>query len=107
MGVEYMESLDDKVYLFGDLNIPEVCWKKSNIEGYTTHKSTKQDLINALISMGDRKQIVNFPTRDKNILDVIIIPANSDAECGPTISPEKTNERAGTDHEWIWCRVNS
>ena len=66
--IEYIEQLNDKVYLFGDLNIPNVCWTNGNIEGNPTSKITKQELIYALISAGDRKQIVDFPTRINNIL---------------------------------------
>ena len=91
------------VYLFGNLNIPEACWNDTCVKGYTRYKNAKEDIIEALINGGDRKQIVTCPTRQDNILDIIIIPTSSN--CCITISPEPTESRAGTDHEWLLCKI--
>ena len=104
---EYFESLEENVYLLGDLNVPEACWRDMEIKGYTKSKTAKENVIDALTCGGYRKQIITFPTRKDNILDIVIIPTNSEADCRPTISPEATEERAGTDHEWIWCGIKS
>ena len=104
---EYFETLDENVYLFGDLNVPEACWRNMEIKGYAKSKIAKESVIDALTCGGYRKQIVTFPTRKDNILDIAVIPTNSEADCRSTISPEATEERAGTDHEWIWCGIKS
>ena len=88
-----------------DLNIPKACWDDICVKGYTRYKDAKEDIIDALINGGERKQIVTFPTRQENILDIIIIPTSIEANCGTTISPKPTENRAGTDHEWLWCKI--
>ena len=70
-------------------------------------KDVKENVIEALISGERRKQIVNFPTNksNQNILDVIVVPEEAEAECKVIISPERTENRAGTNHEWLACRI--
>ena len=106
---EYFESLDDNTMFVGDLNIPEADWNNATITSYAINKDAKEDIVETLIDDGRRKQIVNFATNKKNenILDVAIVPEQYEAECKATISPEKTKNGAGTDHEWLACTIKN
>ena len=106
---EYFETLDDNTMIIGDLNIPEANWDNATITSNTKSRDAKENIIETLIDENRRRQIVNFATNKKNenILDIVVIPEQYEAECKITISPEPTKNRAGTDHEWLACTIKN
>ena len=54
-------------YIFGDLNFPHIDWNKLSLYGSASEKL----IINFVIQHQPIYQLINFPTRGKNIIDVV------------------------------------
>ena len=59
------------VWIAGDTNLPDINWKTSNIHGSNYPLQINQLLLDTISDTGS-EQVVTFPTRDKNTLDVFI-----------------------------------
>ena len=60
---------DHIIWLGGDTNLPDIDWKTDTITGHSYPVSINQTYIDTFNHIGC-EQIVNFPTRINNILDV-------------------------------------
>ena len=60
---------DHIIWLGGDTNLPDIDWKTDTITGHSYPVSINQTYIDTFNNIGC-EQIVNFPTRINNILDV-------------------------------------
>ena len=59
------------VWIAGDINLPDINWEDNNIQGNNYPIQINQLLIDTISDTGS-EQVVTFPTRDKNTLDVFI-----------------------------------
>ena len=66
-----MEVLDKSatIWIGGDLNLPDIDWKSTEIVGNNTNKEANQIFIDTLVNYG-LHQINDKPTREKNILEI-------------------------------------
>ena len=80
---DYMEELCDKIrqlqtsnpraslWISGDVNLPDIDWETHTIKGHNYPISINQCFLNTIYDTGS-DQIVRFPTRGENILDVFL-----------------------------------
>ena len=59
----------DVVWIGGDINLPDIEWSSNSISGNSYRKDINENLLEALSNSG-LKQVVDFPTRDNNLLDI-------------------------------------
>ena len=88
-----------KIHILGDFNYRSIKWPKTiHLEGRNLYPSEGQTLINI---MNDHalEQLVNFPTRENKILDLIL--SSVPEEIGKVDSPNKFS-----DHDAVQCTIN-
>ena len=59
----------DVVWIGGDINLPDIEWSSNSISGNGYRKDINENLLEAL-SNSSLEQVVDFPTRDNNLLDI-------------------------------------
>ncbi|MCG8035359.1 MAG: hypothetical protein JAZ03_24705 [Candidatus Thiodiazotropha taylori] len=59
------------VWISGDINLPDIDWQTSTIRGNSNPIAVNQLLLDLIYDIGS-EQIVNFPTRGQNTLDIFI-----------------------------------
>ena len=62
----------DVIWVGGDINLPNVNWSNNSISGNNYRREISENLIQAMEKSG-LEQIVDFPTRDRNLLDIFAI----------------------------------
>ena len=108
--LEYMESLNSAigqlcknnpgavVWIAGDINLNDIEWETHSIASHQYKLAINESFLNLLETAG-LEQIVNFPTRGDNTLDVII-----------TNRPSLTNRWSGlpglSDHDMVYMDAN-
>ena len=82
-GQDYMEDLCDKIrqpqtsnpratlWISGDVNLPDIDWETHAFKGHNYRISINQCFLSTIYDTGS-DQIVRFPTRGENILDVFL-----------------------------------
>ena len=62
---------DNIIWIVGDSNLPDINWKSDSIEGHNYPATINQDYLDLVSDIGSQ-QIIDFPTRQQNILDIFI-----------------------------------
>ena len=105
-------------WLGGDLNLPDIDWEKHEIEGHQYLKDINQTFLDLAQDLG-LDQMVDFPTRGGNILDVFmtnrpglvkkcnLIPGVSDHEIVHIVSSVHPVRKKPTKHDiLLWNKVD-
>lgn len=80
----YARLKDHIIWLGGDINLPDIDWKTDTITGHSYPVLKNQTYIDTFNHIGC-EQMVNFPTRNDNILDVFCTNRPSLVDrCTPT-----------------------
>ena len=58
-------------WIGGDLNLPDIDWSTNSIAGHQYPKALNESFIN-MMEDTSMEQLVDFPTRKKNILDILL-----------------------------------
>ena len=59
----------DVVWIGGDINLTDIKWSSNSISGNSFRKDINETILEALANSG-LEQVVDFPTRDNNLLDI-------------------------------------
>ena len=82
-GIPYTEELrniisslqskhkDSTLWIGGDANLPDIDWKSSTVTGHNYLLSINNAFIDLMYDLGS-EQIVDFPTRSSNTLDIFV-----------------------------------
>ena len=62
---------DNIIWIGGDSNLPDISWKSDSIEGHNYPATINQAYLDLVSDLGSQ-QIIDFPTRQQNILDIFI-----------------------------------
>ena len=89
---------DHIIWLGGDTNLPDIDWKTDTITGHSYPVSINQTYIDTFNHIGC-EQIVNFPTRINNILDVFCTN-------GPSLIDRCTPIPGLSDHDIVLMDTN-
>jgi hypothetical protein len=65
----YSKNRNSSIWLGGDANLPDIDWSTDNIRGHQYSIPINQTFIDTFNDIGS-EQIVNFPTRNDNTLDI-------------------------------------
>ena len=86
------------VWFAGDINLPDINWETSSIISHQYRRTINETFLNLLESAG-LEQMVDFPTRGDNTLDIIL-----------TNRPSLTNRCSGlpglSDHDLVFMDAN-
>jgi len=66
------DNPDDVIWLAGDINLPNIEWASSSIKNSSYPIPLCEEEFLDLINTHSLTQVVDFPTRDNNILDIFI-----------------------------------
>ena len=58
-------------WIGGDFNLPDIQWKENQITSHQNTKSINEAFVNTFQDLSV-KQLVDFPTRNENILDLFL-----------------------------------
>ena len=84
----------DVIWIGGDANLPDIDWSTNTICGNNYKKEINENLLQSTENCG-LEQIVDFPTRDNNVLDVFLTNRPSLIQsCKPLPGV--------SDHEIVW-----
>ena len=84
----------DVIWIGGDANLPDIDWSTNTISGNNYKKEINENLLQSAENYG-LEQIVDFPTRDNNVLDVFLTNRPSLIQsCKPLTGV--------SDHEIVW-----
>ena len=59
------------IWIAGDVNLPGICWKNNTVVNHRYSLRINNDFISCINDSG-LEQMVNFPTRGDNILDIFL-----------------------------------
>ena len=93
---KYPESI---VCCTGDFNLPDICWEDESISAYRYPLIINELLINMSAECGFT-QMVNFPTRESNTLDLFFMSH-------PSLIQQCTSFPGISDHVIILTTINS
>ena len=108
---EYIKMNPNRIMiLIGDMNFPQIKWKKNDTEviptinsGYTLDKQNQAIKLLDIANEHFLQQMIDTPTRGKNIIDLIYV---SNPELIDEISVEETTKSL-TDHNVIYFDYKS
>ena len=67
----YQSHPRSTIWIAGDANLPDIDWEKNTVNGHSNPSSLNQLFLDTVYDNGS-EQMVKFPTRERNTLDVFI-----------------------------------
>ena len=97
---ELKSSREPIVYIFGDFNSRKIsCSSLTHVDTGLNISDSMGQLFTDMLDYFGAQQMVNFPTREKHTLDLIILSDNSSFE--NTYPPDKLS-----DHDMVSTTIN-
>ena len=114
-----MKYPDSPIWIGGDVNIPDIVWTTDTVTGNSDNLNINTKFLNCCLGNG-LEQVVDFPTRYENLLDILLtnrpsligrvdrIPGVSDHQGVPASSLVKARYRRSVKHKvCLWNRSNT
>ena len=108
----------DVVWIGGDINLPDINWSSNSISGNSYRKDINETILEVLANSG-LEQVVDFPTRDNNLLDIFAtnrpslvesckpIPGVSDHEIVHVSSDISAKYQRPVKRKiWLWSKAD-
>ena len=94
LSISAINTSKDTIRVGSDMNVPDIDWEENTITG-NQYKKVINELLKSTIDDAGLGQVVNFPTRGQNILDIVATNRPSlVATCKPI--------RGVSDHEIVY-----
>ena len=74
---QIMENENTEITILGDFNFPNISWPSRSIASSTVEKSESAEAFLQFMDSHFLSQIVSIPTRENNILDLILTNSNN------------------------------
>ncbi len=93
-----LNNPDAAIWIAGDLNLPDIDWAISSIKSHQYRTTINESFLQVLDRTG-LEQMIDFPTRGDNILDVIITNR-------PSLISKCSGLPGLSDHDVVYMDVN-